>query len=165
MPSFDISCEVDWHEVDNAVNQANKELGTRFDFRGVETEIDVNQKGNSMTLKCSEDGKLDAMRDVLQSKLVKRGVSLFAFEYGEPVPSSGRSVKQDIEVKAGIDKDDGKKIIKIIKESKIKVQGKIQGDTVRVSGNKRDDLQTTISMLKEKIEELKIPMQFGNFRD
>ncbi|PCJ19877.1 MAG: YajQ family cyclic di-GMP-binding protein [Candidatus Cloacimonadota bacterium] len=165
MSSFDITCEVDWPEVENAVNQATKELNNRFDFRGVECNIKIDQKGLLLTLECSEDGKLDAMVDILQTKLVKRDVSLFGFEYQTPVPSSGRSVRQLIDVKSGIDKEKGKEIIKVIKESKIKVNPKMQGDSVRVNGSKRDDLQKVIQLIKTSQDSLKMALQTGNFRD
>ncbi|MCJ8345115.1 YajQ family cyclic di-GMP-binding protein [bacterium] len=165
MSSFDITCELDWQEVDNAVNQASKELKNRFDFRGVETSIKVDQKGLIISLDCSEDGKLDAMVDILQTKFVKRDVSLFALDYQTPVPSSGRSVKQQIIIKSGIDKEQGKEIIKLIKDSKIKVNPKMQGDSVRVNGNKRDDLQKVIQLVKTSRDSLKMALQCGNFRD
>ncbi|MCO4782247.1 MAG: YajQ family cyclic di-GMP-binding protein [Candidatus Cloacimonetes bacterium] len=165
MSSFDITCELDWQEVDNAVNQAAKELANRFDFRGVESNIKVDQKGLTINLECSEEGKLDAMVDILQSKFVKRDVSLYSLDFQDPVPSSGRSVKQQITVKYGIDKDKGKEIIKLIKESKIKVNPKMQGDSLRVNGNKRDDLQKVIQLVKSSQEDLKMSLQCGNFRD
>ena len=165
MPSFDITSEVNWQEVDNAVNQAMKELSTRYDFRGVETEIKIDQKGAMLNMNCGEEGKLDAMRDILQTKLVKRGVSLYAFEYSEPIQGSGRSVRQAIQVKVGIPKDKGKEIIKMLKESKLKVNAKIQQEMIRVNGNKKDDLQSAIALLKGKEDELKTNMQYGNFRE
>ena len=165
MPSFDITSKVDWQEIDNAVNQALKEMGTRFDFRGIETEISQDSKGNTLTLNCGEEGKLDAMRDILQTKLVKRGISLFAFEYDNPTSASGRSAKQIINVKVGIDKDMNKQINKLIKDNKIKVSAKLQDEAIRVTGKKRDDLQSVIALLKGEEEKLKIAMQFGNFRD
>lgn len=165
MSSFDITCELDWQEVDNAVNQALKELNNRFDFRGVESKIKVDEKGLMINLECSEEGKLDAMVDILQTKFVKRDVSLYSLDFQDPVPSSARSVKQQITVKYGIDKDKGKEIIKLIKESKIKVNPKMQGDSLRVNGNKRDDLQKVIQLIKTSQEELKMALQCGNFRD
>ncbi len=165
MPSFDISSDVDWQEVDNAVNQATKELLTRFDFKGVKTEIVLDKKEKVVNLLCSEDAKLDNLRDVIQTKFIKRGISLLSLEYKEVEAAFGGSVRQKIIIQAGISKEKGKEVIAAIKESKIKVQGQIQDEKVRVTGKNRDDLQECISLLKGKQDQLKLPMQFGNFRD
>jgi len=165
MPSFDVSSDVNWQEVDNAVNQATKELANRFDFKGVKTELKLDIKAKTLTLWCSEEGKLDALNDILQSKLIKRGVSILALEYKDIEQAFGGSVRQTIIVQAGISKEKGKEIVAAIKDSKLKVQAQIQDEQVRVTGKNRDDLQSAISLLRSQTEKLKVPMQFGNFRD
>jgi uncharacterized protein YajQ (UPF0234 family) len=165
MPSFDISSEMDWQELDNAVNQATKELSQRYDFKGVKTELKLDQKAKTLTLWCSEEAKLDAVKDILHNKLIKRGISLMSFEYGKLEAAFGQSVRQVVTVQAGIAKEKAKEIIAAIKDSKLKVQGQIQDEKVRVTGKNRDDLQSAISVLREKQNDLKVPMQFGNFRD
>ena len=165
MPSFDISSEVNWQEVDNAVNQATKEVGQRFDFKGVKSEIKLDQKAKTITLWCSEEGKLEAVNDILQSKLVKRGISLLSLEYKEIENAFGQSSRQNIIVQAGISKEKGKEIIASLKETKLKVNAQIQDEQVRVLGKNRDDLQSAIAHLREQQDKLKVPMQFGNFRD
>ena len=165
MPSFDISSDVDWQEVDNAVTQATKELITRFDFKNVKTEINFDKKAKTITLVCSEDSKLDNLKDVLQTKLIKRGISLMSLNYKNSEPAFGGSVRQVIEVMAGISKEKGKEVIASVKDSKLKVQAQIQDEKVRVTGKSRDDLQEIIAFLKDKQDSLKLPMQFGNFRD
>ncbi len=165
MPSFDISSEVNWQEVDNAINQATKELGQRFDFKGVKSEIKLDQKAKTITLWCSEEGKLEAVNDILQSKLVKRGISLLSLEYKDVENAFGQSSRQTIIVQAGISKEKGKEIIASLKETKIKVNAQIQDEQVRVSGKNRDDLQAAIAHLRSQSDTLKVPMQFGNFRD
>lgn len=165
MPSFDVSSDVDWQEVDNAVTQAQKELSTRFDFKNVKTEINFDKKAKTITLICSEDSKLDNLKDVVQSKLIKRGVSLLSLKYKNTEPAFGGSVRQVIEVMAGISKEKGKEVIAAVKDSKLKVQAQIQDEKVRITGKSRDDLQEAIALLKAKQDSLQLPMQFGNFRD
>ncbi|MEK7691470.1 MAG: YajQ family cyclic di-GMP-binding protein [Bdellovibrionota bacterium] len=165
MPSFDVSSEVDWQEVDNAVNQATKELSQRFDFKGVKSEVKLDVKAKNVTLWCSEEGKLDAVTDILKTKFVKRGISLLALEYQEKEPAFGGSVRQVILIQAGISKEKAKQVNQALKDSKIKVQGQIQDEKVRVTGKNRDDLQTAIALLRTKQDELELPMQFGNFRE
>src|SRR5688500_10684817 len=165
MPSFDVTSEMDWQELDNAVNQATKELSQRYDFKGVKSEITLDKKAKTLTLWCSEEAKLDAVKDVLQNKMIKRGISLLAFDFQKEEAAHGSSVRQLAKIQAGIEKEKAKDIIKVIKESKMKVQAQIQDEQVRVTGKNRDDLQTAISLLKQKQDELKIPLQFGNFRD
>jgi uncharacterized protein YajQ (UPF0234 family) len=165
MPSFDVSSEMNWQELDNAVNQATKELQQRYDFKGIKTEIKLDQKAKTLTLWVSEEQKLDALKDVLQSKLVKRGISLLSFDYKPTEAAFGGSVRQLVTIQAGVSKEKGKEIIAAIKESKLKVQGQIQDEQVRVTGKNRDDLQSAIALLREKQDQLKVPMQFGNFRD
>jgi uncharacterized protein YajQ (UPF0234 family) len=165
MPSFDISSEIDWQELDNAINQATKEIGQRYDFKGIKAELKVEKKEKTVILWVSEEGKLEALNDIMQSKLIKRGISLLALEYKDPEPAFGGSVRQVVIVQAAISKEKAKDIIAAIKDSKLKVQSQIQDEKVRVTGKNRDDLQSTISLLREKQDTLKVPMQFGNFRD
>jgi uncharacterized protein YajQ (UPF0234 family) len=165
MPSFDISSEMNWQELDNAINQATKEIGQRFDFKGVKAEIKLDQKAKTITLWCSEEGKLDAVIDILQTKVIKRGISILSFDFQKIEPAFGSSVRQVVTVQAGVSKEKGKEIIAAIKDSKIKVQAQIQDEQVRVTGKNRDDLQEAIALLREKQDQLKVPMQFGNFRN
>lgn len=165
MPSFDITSDVDWQEVDNAINQAQKEVITRFDFKGIKTEINYDKKAKTVTLVCSEDAKLDALKEIIHTKFIKRGISLMSLNYKDVEPAFGGSVRQVIEVQAGISKEKGKDVIAAVKESKIKVQAQIQDEQVRVTGKNRDDLQACMALLKSKQDELKLPMSFGNFRD
>jgi uncharacterized protein YajQ (UPF0234 family) len=165
MPSFDISSDVDWQELDNAVNQAQKELTTRFDFKGIKTEITYDKKAKTLTLVCSEEGKLDNLKEVIQTKMIKRGISLMSLEYKPVEAAFGGSVRQVIAVQAGISKEKGKEVVAAVKESKLKVQAQIQDEQVRVTGKNRDDLQACMALLKSKQDTLKLPMTFGNFRD
>ncbi|OFZ55823.1 MAG: YajQ family cyclic di-GMP-binding protein [Bdellovibrionales bacterium RIFOXYC1_FULL_54_43] len=165
MPSFDVSSEMNWQELDNAINQATKEISQRFDFKGIKTEIKLDQKAKTVTLWCSEEGKLDSVVDVLQGKLVKRGISLLSFDYKPVEPAFGGSVRQVVAIQAGISKEKGKEVIAALKDSKLKVQAQIQDEQVRVTGKNRDDLQAAIALLREKQDQLKVPMQFGNFRN
>lgn len=165
MPSFDVSSEMNWQEVDNAVNQAIKEVTQRFDFKGVKSEIKLDQKAKNITVWCSEEGKLDALIDILQGKMIKRGVSILSLEYGTLEQAFGGSVRQVITLQAGVSKEKGKEVIALLKESKLKVQAQIQEEKVRVTGKNRDDLQEAIALLKQNQDKLKLPMQFGNFRE
>lgn len=165
MPSFDCFSEVNWQEVDNAINQAVKEVQQRFDFKGIKSEIQLDKKAKTVTLWCSEEGKLDSLNDVFQNKLIKRGISLLSLEYKDKEVAFGSSVRQVVVIQAGISKEKGKEIVAAIKDSKIKVQAQIQDEQVRVTGKNRDDLQSCIALLKGKQEALKVPLQFGNFRD
>lgn len=165
MPSFDISSEIDWQELDNAVNQAGKEVSQRYDFKGVKTELTLDKKEKTVTLWVSDEEKMDAMNDIFQSKLIKRGISLMSLEYKERESAFGGSVRQKVVVMAGISKEKAKDIIAAIKDSKLKVQSQIQDEKVRVTGKNRDDLQSTIALLRAKQTELKVPMQFDNFRE
>ncbi|OFZ18676.1 MAG: YajQ family cyclic di-GMP-binding protein [Bdellovibrionales bacterium GWB1_55_8] len=165
MPSFDVASEMDWQELDNAINQATKELQQRYDFKGVKSELKLDQKLKTVTLWCSEEAKLDAVNDIFQNKLIKRGISLLSFDYGDRDSAFGGSVRQVVTVQAGVSKEKGKEIIAALKESKIKVQAQMQDEQVRVTGKNRDDLQAAIAYLKQKQDSLKVPMTFGNFRD
>ena len=160
MPSFDIVSEVDMHELTNAVDQANREISTRYDFRGVDANFEHKQE--NILLTADADFQLKQMVEMLQGKMVKRGIDIKCMEVKDHY-ASGKQVKQEALVKQGLDKEQSKKIVKLIKDSKMKVQAAIQGEKVRVTGKKRDDLQTAIALLKEA--ELDMPVQFDNFRD
>ncbi len=161
MPSFDIVSEIDKHELTNAVDQTNREIGNRFDFRG--TDAKVEQSDKVLTLHGESDFQLDQLQDILRLKLVKRGIEVNCLEVKESV-GNGKMRKQDIIVREGIDADLARKIVKLIKASKAKVQAAIQGDSVRVTGKKRDDLQGVMALLKGN-DEIDMPLQFNNFRD
>ena len=161
MPSFDIVSEVDKQEVRNAVDQVNKEVGTRFDFKG--SDARVEQTDYTLTIFADDEFKLDQVLDILTAKLAKRNVDVRCLDKGEPEKISGNKVKQQVTVKTGVESELAKKIIKLIKDSKLKVQGSIQGETVRVSGAKRDTLQEAIQLVKKSISEY--PLQFQNFRE
>jgi cyclic-di-GMP-binding protein len=160
MPTFDIVSEVDQHEVANAVDQANREVTTRFDFKGTDSSFELNE--SVIALKTESEFQLSQMLDILYAKLAKRGIDLDCVSADEPVIMA-KTATRNVTIQEGIDAELGKKIVKQIKGSKIKVQASIQGDQVRVSGKKRDDLQATIALLKAA--ELELPLQFKNFRD
>lgn len=161
MPSFDIVSEVDKQEVKNAVEQANKEIGNRFDFKGSDARIE--QAELVLTAFADDDFKLSQLLDVLIGKLTKRGVDIRCLDKEKIEKVSGNKVKQVIKVKVGIETELGKKIVKLIKDNKLKVQASIQAETVRVSGTKRDTLQEAIQLVKK--ENYPFPLQFQNFRD
>ena len=161
MPSFDIVSEANQVEVRNAVDQANKEITTRFDFKGSDSRVE--QKEHELTAYADSDFQLGQVRDVLTNKMAKRNVDVRFLDLGKIEKIGGDKVKQVIKVKNGIETDAAKKIQRIIKDSKIKVQASIQGESVRVQGAKRDDLQATIALLKKEMTDL--PLEFNNFRD
>ncbi|RZT11508.1 hypothetical protein SAMN05216319_0005 [Duganella sp. CF402] len=161
MPSFDVVLEADMIEVKNAVEQSQKEIGTRFDFKG--TGAAVEQKERELTVTADSDFQLQQVRDVLIGKLGKRKVDVRFLEDGEIKKIGGDKVRQVIKVKNGIESDDAKKIVRIIKDSKMKVQAAIQGESVRVTGAKRDDLQAAMALLRKDATDL--PLEFNNFRD
>lgn len=160
MPSFDIVSEIDLHEVTNAVDQANREVGTRFDFKGTDSQFE--HKDGVITLLTESDFQIQQMRDILVNKLVKRGINTACMK-SDNIEATGRQVRQVITLRQGIDTELAKKIVRMLKDSKIKVQGSIQGEKVRVNGKKRDDLQQCIALLREA--DLEMPLQFDNFRD
>ena len=160
MPSFDVVSEVDMHEVTNAVDQANREVGTRFDFKGTNASYERND--NVITMKAQSEFQLTQMLDILQTKLHRRGVDITCIEEAKP-EMIGKEAKQNLTLRQGIEAPLAKKMVKIIKDSKIKVQTAIQGEKIRITGKKRDDLQSTISLLKES--KLGLPLQYENFRD
>ena len=160
MPSFDISSELDKHEVTNAIDQANREVSTRFDFKGIDARYTLENQ--TVTLKGETEFHLQQMRDILNNKFVKREIDLRHLKLNDPILQH-KQATQTITLLEGIDQDSAKKIVKILKETKLKVQASIQGDKVRVTGKKRDDLQEAITFLKK--QELNLPLQFGNFRE
>lgn len=161
MPSFDVVLEADMIEVKNAVEQSQKEIATRFDFKG--TGAAVEQKERELTVTADSDFQLQQVRDVLTNKLSKRKVDVRFLEDGDIKKIGGDKVRQVIKVKNGIETDDAKKIVRIIKDSKMKVQASIQGESVRVTGAKRDDLQAAMALLRKDATDL--PLEFNNFRD
>jgi uncharacterized protein YajQ (UPF0234 family) len=160
MPSFDVVSKTDQHEVTNAVDQTNREISTRFDFRG--TDSRVEQSKDTLTLIAPTDFQLKQVDEILRVKLAKRNVDIRSLEYKDPEVKLNEA-RQQVNVKQGVDAELAKKIVKLIKEGKFKVQASIQGDQVRVTGKKRDDLQVVIAMLREA--KLNLPLQFENFRD
>jgi uncharacterized protein YajQ (UPF0234 family) len=160
--SFDIVSEVNLQEVDNALNQARKEIIQRYDFKDSKTEIDFNVKEKQITLHTIDEFHLKSAVDILQSKLIKRGVSIKALRYGSMETSTGATVKQQISLVIGISKDDARAVVKMIKDSKIRVQAQIMEDQVRVSGKDKDDLQAVIQLLRDA--DLAFPVQFVNYR-
>jgi uncharacterized protein YajQ (UPF0234 family) len=161
VPSFDVVSKLDWSEVNNALNQAQREVAQRFDFKGTGTQIEKTDAG--FGLSASTDDRLRAAYEVLQEKLIRRKVSLKYFEAQDPTPGPKGSRKMTVQVTEGIDKDRARQILKHIKDTKHKVQAAIQEDTLRVSGKKRDDLQLVIADLKA--QDFGIELQFVNFRD
>ena len=161
MPSFDTVCEANLVEVKNAVEQANKEITTRFDFKG--TDARVEQKERELTAFADSDFQLSQVRDVLTNKMTKRNVDVRFLDEGKIEKIGGDKVKQVIKVKNGIESDDAKKIVRVVKDSKMKVQASIQGESVRVTGAKRDDLQAAMALLRKEVTDT--PLEFNNFRD
>jgi uncharacterized protein YajQ (UPF0234 family) len=161
MPSFDVVSEADMIEVKNAVDQSNKEITTRFDFKG--SSAKVEQKDNELTAFADADFQLEQVRDVLTNKLAKRKVDVRFLDAGKIEKIGGDKVKQVIRIKNGIETEDAKKIVRVIKDSKMKVQASIQGESVRVTGAKRDDLQAAMALLRKDVPDM--PLEFNNFRD
>lgn len=160
MPSFDVVSKIDLHEVTNAVDQANKEVGTRFDFKNTPAHFEL--KDQKITLIAATDFHLKQMQDILTTKLSKRDVDTRSFRYHDSHVTLNEA-KQEVDILQGIDTETAKEIVKVIKNSKIKAQASIQGDQIRITGKKRDDLQAVISLLRQ--EKIKLPLQFENFRD
>lgn len=161
MPSFDIVSEVSQVEVRNAMDQANKEVSTRYDFKGSDARIENSEK--VLTLFADAEFQLDQVKDILLGKLAKRGIDIRCLEYGKLEKVSGNKVKQSITVREGIETELAKKIVRMIKDSKLKLQASIQGEAVRVSGAKRDILQECIALMRKEVTDF--PLQFNNFRD
>lgn len=160
MPSFDVVSEVNLQEARNAVDQANREIGTRFDFKGTQSNYELND--NTILLQTQTEFQLKQMLDILENKLVKRGIALGSLDIGK-IESNIKEARQSITIKQGIDTELAKQLIKSIKNSKIKVQATIHEDKIRVTGKKRDDLQETIALLRQ--EKIQLPLQFNNFRE
>ena len=161
MPSFDVVSEANMVEVKNAIEQANKEISTRFDFKGSDSRVE--HKEQELTLFADDNFKLDQVTQVLIAKMAKRNVDVRFLDYGKVEKISGDKVKQGVKVKKGVEGDLAKKIVRLIKDSKMKVQASIQGDSVRVAGAKRDDLQSAMALLRKDITDT--PLDFNNFRD
>jgi uncharacterized protein YajQ (UPF0234 family) len=160
MPSFDVVSEVDMQEVRNAVDQAQRELGSRFDFRGVEADFELTDAG--IRIAAEEEFQLAQMEDILRDKMVKRKIDVSCLDPGE-VEGAGKQKRRTYALKQGIDRDSSKKITKLAKDSKLKIQAQVNGEKVRITGKKRDDLQSMMTAIREL--ELGLPLQFDNFRD
>lgn len=160
MPSFDIVSEVNMPEVNNAVDQASREVGTRFDFKGVDANFEVGE--NEITVTAESDFQIQQMMEILRNKLVKRSVDVKSMQEGD-IQQTGKRATMKLAIQQGIEADTSRKIVKLIKDKKMKVQTAIQGDKLRVTGKKRDDLQEVIAMLRET--NLDVPLQYNNFRD
>jgi len=160
MSSFDIVSEVDKHELTNSIDQTNREVANRFDFKGTNSKVEI--QGNYLTIIAPNDFQVKQIIDILRNKMAKRKIDVSCLEYGA-IQDSMNEVRQEVIVREGLDKELAKRIVKLIKDEKMKVQSSIQGEQVRVSGKKRDDLQTVIALLKDK--DLGMPLQFNNFRD
>lgn len=161
MPSFDIVSRLEFQEIDNAINQARKELGQRFDFKGSGTE--VSREGDDIHVRSADDFKVKAAVEILHGKLARRGVPLKALDAGPIEPGPGGTAKQRIGLKQGVSTECAREIVKLVKQSRLKVQAAIQGDEVRISGKKRDDLQAIIGRVKAA--DFDTPLQFVNYRD
>ena len=160
MPSFDVVSEIDHHELKNALDQANREIGTRYDFKGSGAVIE--QSGNDLTLEAESEFQVKQMIPILKEKMSKRGIDVDCLEFGDIVEMNKRA-RQQVKVREGLDKDLARKMVKLIKDSKLKVQAAIQGEQLRVTGKKRDDLQQVMQTLRQA--GFGIPLQFNNFRD
>ncbi len=161
MPSFDVVSKVDWQEVRNAVDQANREITNRYDFKGSDSRVEQEQE--RLTVYADDEYKVGQARDILYAKMAKRGVDLECLVEHDAQQTAGGKARQEIAIRHGIDADSAKKIVKILKQSKLKLQTSIQGDQVRVSGKKRDDLQRAIEVIRDA--GLGLPLQYLNFRD
>ena len=163
MPSFDIVSEVNQVEVRNAVDQCNKEVTNRFDFKGSDARVEIKDKEKELTVFADDEFKLSQVVDVLTGRLAKRGIDVRCLDLEKIEAISGDKVKRTVKVREGVDQELGKKIVKLIKDSKMKVQGSIQGDVVRVTGAKKDLLQDAIALMRKSITDF--PLQYKNFRD
>ena len=160
--SFDIVSEVDLQEVDNALNQARKEIAQRYDFKDSKSSIDFNTKEKQIVIISDDDFKLKSVVDIVQSKLIKRSVPIKALDYGKVEPAANSTVRQIVSLRVGIDKENSKKVVKIIKDSKLRVQAQIMDDQIRVTGKSKDDLQDVMKIVRE--EDLPFATQFVNYR-
>jgi uncharacterized protein YajQ (UPF0234 family) len=160
MPSFDVVSEIDHHELKNALDQANREIGTRYDFKG--SGANIEQSGNDLTLEAESEFQVKQMLPILKEKMSKRGIDVDCLEFADIVEMNKRA-RQQVKIREGLDKDLARKMVRLVKDSKLKVQVAIQGEQLRVSGKKRDDLQQVMQILRQA--GLGIPLQFNNFRD
>ena len=163
MPSFDIVSEVNQVEINNAIDQANKEITNSFDFKGSDARVEYKEKEKVLTLYADDEFKLSQVTDIMTGKLTKRGIDIRSLKHADAEKISGNKMKQAVTVRTGVEQELAKKIVRTLKDSKIKVQGSIQGDAVRVSGTKRDDLQEAIALVKKTVTDF--PLQYQNFRD
>ena len=163
MPSFDILCEANAVELKNAVDTANKEIANRFDFKGSDARLELKEKEHEITAFADDEFKLGQVRDVLMGKMAKRGVDARFLEAGDPEKVGGDKVKQKMTVRNGVDSDLARKIVKMVKDAKLKVTAAIQGDVVRITGAKKDVLQEAIQLVRSGVTE--VPLKFDNFRD
>lgn len=161
MPSFDVVSEANMIEVKNAIEQSNKEISTRFDFKGSDSRVEIGDK--TLTLYADDEFKLKQVTDILTAKLAKRQVDVRSLKYADAEKISGNKVKQAVTVRTGVEQELAKKIVRILKDGKLKVQGSIQGDAVRVSGAKKDELQAAIALVRKSVTDF--PLQYQNFRD
>ena len=165
MPSFDTVSKIDMQELDNGLNQAKKEIASRYDFQGTATSFELAADKKTILIKANNEPRIEAAREVLYQKVAKRGVSLTHFETGKIEPAAGQHVKQTITLVQGIAIEKAKKLVAAVKDSKLKVQASIQGDAVRVTSKSRDELQACMQLLRSKQEENAITISFENFRD
>lgn len=163
MPSFDVVSKIDMQEIDNAVNSVMRELTNRYDFKGAKFSVELKTKDNLILIEAEDDYKLGAIRDSLKVFGTKRGIDPRAFDFQKEEKAGGNSLRQEVKLRNGIEQEVAKKIVKQMKDSKMKVQASIKGDEVRIDGKKRDDLQEAITLLRSTSYE--IPLQFINFRD
>jgi cyclic-di-GMP-binding protein len=163
MPSFDVVSRINWAELDNAINNTKKAISNRFDFRGATAEISYVQKDKKMHIYTEDRSKQDAIREMFESAAVKRGLSLKSFDWQEPEVGAAGKMKRDIKLREGLEQDMAKQVVKVIKESGLKVQGSIQGEEVRVTGKQRDDLQAAQQVLAKA--GLAVPLQYVNMKD
>jgi len=165
MPSFDVVSKIDLHELDNALNQARKEISTRYDFQGTRTELQLLEGNAGVLIKSESEGRVTAAYEVLLTRLAKRGVPIRAFTPGEMDSKALGVVKQTVSMQQGIPVEKSRELIKALKDSKLKVQASIQGDQLRITGKNRDDLQAAIALFRQHQDRLKLDMQFTNFRE
>ncbi len=161
MPSFDVVSEVDQHELSNAIDQMNREIGNRYDFKGSDAKITLSKE--AMNIEAASEFQITQIEDIIYQKLAKRGIDTRCLDKGK-IEERGKRAYQTITVRQGIDKDLARKMVKMVKDMKMKVQAAVQGDQLRITGKKRDDLQKVMAMFKEA-ESIDMPLQFNNFRD
>ncbi len=162
MASFDVVSKVEMHELDNAINNTLKEISTRYDFRNLNTKLTLDKKEKVIRVVAADKMKMEAIREMLLAKAAKRKIDLRSFKFEDPQPTSDAAMKRDVKIREGIEQDTAKRIVKMIKETKLKVQAAIQGDAVRVTGKKLDDLQAVMDMLNRA--DLDIPIQYDNMK-